>query len=113
MIIRQADFFLISSLSLLRRYPVDQLKIDRSFVSGLANNHEDREIVRAIMALGKSLGKKVIAEGIETVEQLDILESFGCGYGQGHYFAKPSAETSSWPPPPANESFLSSLRGHA
>lgn len=102
-----------SSLSLLRRYPVDQLKIDRSFISGLADNHEDREIVRAIMALGKSLGKNVIAEGIETLEQLDILESFGCGYGQGHYFAKPLPETSSWPPPPANESFLSSLRGQA
>ena len=102
-----------SSLSILRRYPVDQLKIDRSFISGLTSNHEDREIVRAIMALGKSLGKNVIAEGIETEEQLHLLESFGCGFGQGHYFAKPLPETSSWPPPPDNESFLSSLRAQA
>jgi len=102
-----------SSLSLLRRYPVDRLKIDRSFISGLTNNHEDREIVRAIMALGKSLGKVVIAEGIETSEQLAILESLGCGYGQGHYFAKPHPDTSSWPPPPPNESFLSSIGARA
>jgi diguanylate cyclase (GGDEF)-like protein/PAS domain S-box-containing protein len=102
-----------SSLSLLRRYPIDRLKIDRSFISGLTTNHEDREIVRAIMALGKSLGKKVVAEGIETRAQLEILEALGCGYGQGHYFAKPDPDTKSWPPPPPNESFLSSLRGRA
>jgi len=85
-----------SSLSLLRRCPVDKLKIDRSFVRSLTHNEADQAIVRAIMTLTQSLGKNVIAEGIETSEQLQYLRSLGCTYGQGHYFAKPIPAPSSW-----------------
>ncbi len=78
-----------SSLSHLRQFPVDRLKIDRSFVRALHENKEDREIVRAIVALGRTLGKRVVAEGIETKQQLDRLAEFGCDYGQGFFFAAP------------------------
>ena len=91
-----------SSFSLLRRCPVDKLKIDRSFVRSLTHNEADQAIVRAIMTLTQSLGKNVIAEGIETPEQLQYLRSLGCTYGQGHYFAKPIPAPSSWVKQAAN-----------
>ena len=91
-----------SSLSLLRSCPVDKLKIDRSFVRSLADNEADQAIVRAIMTMTHSLGKNVIAEGIETPEQLQYLRSLGCSYGQGHYFAKPIPAPSSWVKQAAN-----------
>jgi diguanylate cyclase (GGDEF)-like protein/PAS domain S-box-containing protein len=78
-----------SSLSLLRQFPIDKLKIDRSFVLNMLHNKEDKEIVKAIVALGKSLDKGVIAEGIECAEQMDQLRSLGCEFGQGYYFARP------------------------
>lgn len=78
-----------SSLSYLRRFPVDILKIDRSFVSGLEEATENDEIVRTIMALANSLNLKVVAEGIETVQQLTILRRLGCQFGQGFLFATP------------------------
>jgi diguanylate cyclase (GGDEF)-like protein/PAS domain S-box-containing protein len=77
-----------SSLSYLHRFPLDTLKIDRSFVMQMCKK-ENLEIVRTIIALAESLGLAVIAEGIETAEQLLQLQKLNCEYGQGYYFAKP------------------------
>ncbi|MCI0486618.1 MAG: EAL domain-containing protein [Blastocatellia bacterium] len=78
-----------SSLSYLHRLPIDTLKIDRSFVSHMGGNDEDQEIVRTIILLAQNLGKKVIAEGVETREQVEKLRSLGCLVGQGFYFSRP------------------------
>ena len=78
-----------SSLSYLQRFPVDTLKIDRSFVSSMDEATENDEIVRTIMALAKSLGLNVTAEGIENVQQLTNLRRLGCEYGQGYLFSPP------------------------
>ncbi len=78
-----------SSLGYLKQLPVDCLKIDRSFVSGLGIDPDDRAIVGAVVSMGHALGLTVTAEGVETLEQLDALESLGCDVGQGFYFAKP------------------------
>jgi EAL domain-containing protein (putative c-di-GMP-specific phosphodiesterase class I) len=86
-----------SSLLYLKRFPVQFLKIDRSFVNGLPGNQEDIAIVESIVTLGRSLELATIAEGVETVEQLELLRSFGCTYAQGYYIA---------PPKPANECAL-------
>ncbi|MGE5471841.1 MAG: EAL domain-containing protein [Bacteroidota bacterium] len=78
-----------SSLSYLRRYPLDELKIDRAFVNEIASNPDDRAIAQTIIAMSRTLGLTVVAEGIETQEQLDALRSLGCQTGQGYFFAKP------------------------
>ncbi len=78
-----------SSLSYLKRFPVDLLKIDKSFVDGVALKGHDTAIVQAIIALGHALGMKVIAEGVETTEQLAQLRALGSEIGQGYYFGKP------------------------
>jgi diguanylate cyclase (GGDEF)-like protein len=78
-----------SSLSYLHRLPFDSLKIDRSFVSAVDEKGEGSEILRTIVSLAMSLKKKVIAEGIETEAQLELLEELGCQYGQGYLMAKP------------------------
>jgi diguanylate cyclase (GGDEF)-like protein len=78
-----------SSLSYLHRFPIDQLKVDRSFVSAMEENSENGEIVRTVIALAKALGLKVVAEGIESVHQFHQLRILGCEYGQGYLFAKP------------------------
>ncbi|MEM6369630.1 MAG: EAL domain-containing protein [Myxococcota bacterium] len=78
-----------SSLSHLRQFPVDRLKVDKSFVQNIQTRKEDREIVRAIVALGRTLGKQVVAEGIETQSQLAVVRSIGCDFGQGWYFGHP------------------------
>ncbi|MGC5699091.1 EAL domain-containing protein [Pseudomonas sp. NFXW11] len=77
-----------SSLSYLRKFPVDVLKIDQSFVYGLSHNHKDAVLVSAIINLGRSLELNVIAEGVETLEQLTFLRQQGCEEGQGYYFSK-------------------------
>jgi EAL domain-containing protein (putative c-di-GMP-specific phosphodiesterase class I) len=82
-----------SSLSQLSLLPIDSLKIDRSFVHGMRHGPKDAEIVRAIVSLGATLGKSVVAEGIETVSQLSQLRDLGCEHGQGFHLSRPlSAE---------------------
>jgi EAL domain-containing protein (putative c-di-GMP-specific phosphodiesterase class I) len=77
-----------SSLSYLNRFPVDFLKIDRSFVEGLPESSEDTAVVSSIIALAHTLGMQVIAEGVETDQQLPQLRKIGCDIAQGHYFSK-------------------------
>ncbi|HYH83961.1 MAG TPA: EAL domain-containing protein, partial [Pyrinomonadaceae bacterium] len=76
--------------SYLHRFPIDTLKIDRTFVTRLADNSENVEIVRTIVMLAQVLGMDVVAEGVETKEQLKILRDLRCEYGQGYYFSRPS-----------------------
>jgi diguanylate cyclase (GGDEF)-like protein len=78
-----------SSLSYLKRLPVHQVKIDRSFVTGLREQGEDAAIVRAIVDLGRHLGLEVVAEGIEDQETWDLLASMGCDLAQGWHLARP------------------------
>jgi len=78
-----------SSLSYLHRFPIDTLKIDRSFVTRMSENNENTEIVRTIVVLAQNLGMDVIAEGVETNEQLVLLQKLGCENGQGYFFSKP------------------------
>lgn len=78
-----------SSLSYLRVLPIDTLKIDRSFISSMLVDSSSFEIVKAIIALAQSLQIGVIAEGIETAEQLDILKTLQCNMGQGYFFSRP------------------------
>jgi diguanylate cyclase (GGDEF)-like protein/PAS domain S-box-containing protein len=77
-----------SSLSHLRRFPVDSLKIDRAFVRNVASNADDAIIVGLIIDMGKRLRIRVVAEGVETLEQLAALRTLGCPLGQGDYFDK-------------------------
>ena len=78
-----------SSLSYLKRFPINTLKIDKSFVQELTVDSEDAAIVRAIISMAEDLGVDVVAEGVETKEQLDFLTRHGCQYVQGYYFSKP------------------------
>ena len=76
-------------MSYLHRFPVTTLKIDRSFISRMGAGDENLEIVRTIMTLGNNLGMDVIAEGVETKEQLAQLRALKCNYGQGYLFSRP------------------------
>jgi diguanylate cyclase (GGDEF)-like protein/PAS domain S-box-containing protein len=78
-----------SALSYLKRFPIDTLKLDRSFISGLGQSTEDTAIVRATLAFAKTLNLTVTAEGIETVRQLEELRALVCDDGQGYLFAQP------------------------
>lgn len=78
-----------SSLSQLSRLPVSVLKIDRAFVDGIDRSAENRAIVQAIAGLARSLGLKLVAEGVETMEQHQELESYGCDLLQGYHFSRP------------------------
>ena len=78
-----------SSLSCLHRFPIDSLKIDRSFVGAMSVGGENLEIARTIVDLAHGLHLDVIAEGVETAAQLAELKAFGCEYGQGYFFSRP------------------------
>jgi EAL domain-containing protein (putative c-di-GMP-specific phosphodiesterase class I) len=78
-----------SSLNLLKRMPVSQLKIDRSFVAALPNDHDDAVIVQSVVNLGHNLGMQVVAEGVESLESLEYLRDLGCDSVQGYYLSPP------------------------
>jgi EAL domain-containing protein (putative c-di-GMP-specific phosphodiesterase class I) len=78
-----------SSLSYLRRFGLDILKIDRSFISEMLTNREDQEIVKTIVNLGRNLAMEVVAEGVETSAHVSVLQTLGCTYAQGYLFSRP------------------------
>ena len=94
-----------SSLSYLKKFPVGVLKIDRSFIKDLAGNMDDRAIAAAVVSMAGSLLLDVVAEGVETIEQLDVLRDMGCDYIQGYYISKPL-------PPDEFERFMRVSREH-
>ena len=83
-----------SSMSYLQRFPIDKLKIDRAFINEVTSSNDDASIVSAIVSLGHTLKLKVIAEGVETPEQLEFLQMLGCDQYQGYHYsaAMPAAE---------------------
>jgi len=80
-----------SSMSYLRRLPMDCIKIDKSFIDDMVNDDNARAIAEVIITLAHTLGKSVVAEGVETVDQLDLLRKWQCDMFQGYYFSKPLA----------------------
>jgi EAL domain-containing protein (putative c-di-GMP-specific phosphodiesterase class I) len=78
-----------SSMSCLHRFPLDKLKIDRSFISALTSSSEAAAVVQGIICLAHGLRLKVIAEGVETLEQMQFLRSYGCDQLQGFYLSPP------------------------
>ena len=83
-----------SSLSYMKRFPIDSLKIDQSFVRDMTTDSDDASIVSAVIDMGRSLNMRVVAEGIQTRDQLEFLKDRHCPEGQGYYF---------WPPVAAAE----------
>jgi len=77
-----------SSLAQLKNFPVNTLKIDRSFIRNVPGNTEDNAIARAIITMGESLGLTVVAEGVETIEQMNYLKEQSCDEMQGFYFSR-------------------------
>lgn len=78
-----------SSLAYLRRFPIDVLKVDKSFVSHGVHDVADDGVTKAIVSIGQSLGMRTVAEGVETIEQLERLRQLGCSLGQGYLFSRP------------------------
>jgi EAL domain-containing protein (putative c-di-GMP-specific phosphodiesterase class I) len=78
-----------SSLTYLSRFPIDELKVDRAFVSNVPTNRDSVAIVTAVIAMAKALDLKVVAEGVETEEQLSFLRSLNCDVYQGYYCSRP------------------------
>jgi EAL domain-containing protein (putative c-di-GMP-specific phosphodiesterase class I) len=78
-----------SSLNYLKRFPFSVLKIDKSFIADLPHDEEAIALVKTMISMGHGLGLSVVAEGIETEEQLHFLRQEGCDYGQGYLFSKP------------------------
>ncbi len=81
-----------SSLAYLSQLPVDIIKIDRSFIAGMSGNSADKQIVKSTVAMVRKLGMKVVAEGVETAEQLNMLKEMRCDVAQGYYISKPIFE---------------------
>ena len=75
----------------MKRFPINALKIDKSFVQGLCTDSDDSKLVSAVISLGRSFHLQVVAEGVETREQLMALKAQNCAEGQGFYFHKPIA----------------------
>ncbi|MFI4921125.1 MAG: putative bifunctional diguanylate cyclase/phosphodiesterase [Gammaproteobacteria bacterium] len=82
-----------SSLSYLHRFPIDCLKIDRSFIVDLVENRHNQELTKTVIGLGHALGARVLAEGVETLAQVRMLTEFGCDEAQGYYFGHPMPAT--------------------
>jgi EAL domain-containing protein (putative c-di-GMP-specific phosphodiesterase class I) len=82
-----------SSLGCLSEYPFDVIKVDRSFISGLAAGPDRLAVMHATITLVENLGKSSVGEGVETAEQLAILQSLGCHYAQGHFLGRPMVES--------------------
>jgi EAL domain-containing protein (putative c-di-GMP-specific phosphodiesterase class I) len=80
-----------SSLSYLTRFPIDSLKLDQSFVHNIITGSNDAIVISSVISMAKSLRQSVIAEGVETMEQLAFLQAHGCDEGQGYYFSRPAA----------------------
>jgi len=78
-----------SSLSYLKRFPIDTIKIDRSFVNDIATNPDDAEIIRTIISMGRTLNRKIVAEGVESEDQLKLLKEYRCDQIQGYYLSRP------------------------
>ena len=78
-----------SSLSYLHQFPIDVLKIDRSFIQRMEQSEEGKQMVTTIINLGHNLAMKVVAEGLETCSQVELVRALGCDYGQGFYFSRP------------------------
>lgn len=78
-----------SSLAALQKFPIDDLKIDRSFIFDIEKRNDNKEIVKTIITLAKNLGLKVVAEGVENLDQLSVLEEMACDNVQGYYFSRP------------------------
>ena len=78
-----------SSMAYLKRIPADELKIDRAFVMGMLSDDGDYSIVKHSIAIASSFGLEVVAEGIESKQELDALRELGCNYAQGYYICKP------------------------
>jgi len=76
----------------LKKFPFDIIKIDKSFVMNMENSPADRTLVKAAISMARSLELKVVAEGIENIEQLNYIKSYGCEYGQGYLFSRPLPE---------------------
>jgi EAL domain-containing protein (putative c-di-GMP-specific phosphodiesterase class I) len=91
-----------SSLSQLKRFPIDTLKIDRAFVRDIPQSEDDTAITKAVISLGKALGVRVVAEGVETSEQYGFLRENGCDEMQGFLFSKPCHP----------DAFVDLLKGH-
>jgi EAL domain-containing protein (putative c-di-GMP-specific phosphodiesterase class I) len=79
-----------SSLRALQRFPVDEVKIDKSFIDGMARDPQEAAIVAAIISLSHALGLRTVAEGIESVSQVDRLRALGCDLAQGYFFWRPA-----------------------
>jgi EAL domain-containing protein (putative c-di-GMP-specific phosphodiesterase class I) len=87
-----------SNLSYLNKFPIDRLKIDQSFIRHIESEPVNIDIVRAIVALGKSMSLELVAEGVETESEMNLAESCGCEFVQGYRFSKPlpSDQLESW-----------------
>ena len=79
-----------SSLSQLKHLPVDRLKLDQSFVQGITSNQSDADITRAVIAMANSMNVNLLAEGVETIEQLKFLKACDCDEIQGYFISKPA-----------------------